>query len=159
MKPSPERLFHDNLRLAYHFGNRWAQRLAGVLEPDDVLQLAMLGLWQACLAWDPDRGQLSTLASACIRNECLRAAYRERRALAKRTALPPLDRLALSTRVFPNPETAALLSEAASRMDPLARAVIGTGRQQRVAQASGVSQVTVSRRWIRARRELEAVLA
>jgi len=158
MKSSPEQLFHDNLRLAYHFGYQWVHRLTGVLEAEDILQLAMLGLWKACLGWDPDRGQLSTLAAICIRNECLRAAQREGRAQAGRRALVASERL-VSSGAFAHPETAAMLASAAAGVDPVARRAMVSERQEEAARALGVSQTVVSRHLRKARQKLEAALS
>lgn len=38
---------------------------------EDIQQIGRMGLWLACLKWDPKKGALSTLADLCIHNEIL----------------------------------------------------------------------------------------
>ena len=60
-------LFYDNIKLAYHTSNKFNQ---DILEPDDVKQLALLGLWRACQTYDSCRGiNFSTYAIACMNNQ------------------------------------------------------------------------------------------
>lgn len=72
-------LFLANIRLAYKCAQRW-WRLLGPrkLEREDLIQIALLGLWKACLHWDPAQGSLGTLAYWVIANE-VRNALREQR--------------------------------------------------------------------------------
>lgn len=54
------KLFEDNINLA----NKLAQKYykTKYWEFDEALQIARMGLWKACLIWDPNQYKLSTLA-------------------------------------------------------------------------------------------------
>lgn len=54
------KLFEDNVNLA----NKLAQKYykTKYWEFDEALQIARMGLWKACLIWDPNKYKLSTLA-------------------------------------------------------------------------------------------------
>lgn len=60
-------LFNDNINLA----NRIAQKYykTKYWEFDEALQIARMGLWKACLIWDPDKYRLSTLAYNIINRD------------------------------------------------------------------------------------------
>lgn len=60
-------LFNDNINLA----NRVAQKYykTKYWEFDEAIQLARMGLWKACLIWDPDKYRLSTLAYNIINRD------------------------------------------------------------------------------------------
>lgn len=62
-----KQLFDDNINLA----NRVAQKYykTKYWEFDEAIQLARLGLWKACLIWDPDKYRLSTLAYNIINRD------------------------------------------------------------------------------------------
>ena len=61
------KLFNDNINLA----NRVAQKYykTKYWEFDEAVQLARMGLWKACLIWDPDKYRLSTLAYNIINRD------------------------------------------------------------------------------------------
>ena len=61
------KLFNDNINLA----NRVAQKYykTKYWEFDEAIQLARMGLWKACLIWDPDKYRLSTLAYNIINRD------------------------------------------------------------------------------------------
>lgn len=60
-------LFNDNINLA----NRIAQKYyrTKYWEFDEALQIARMGLWKACLIWDPNKYRLSTLAYNIINRD------------------------------------------------------------------------------------------
>lgn len=60
-------LFNENINLA----NRVAQKYykTKYWEFDEAIQLARMGLWKACLIWDPDKYRLSTLAYNIINRD------------------------------------------------------------------------------------------
>ena len=61
------KLFNDNINLA----NRVAQKYYNTKywEFDEAIQLARMGLWKACLIWNPDKYRLSTLAYNIINRD------------------------------------------------------------------------------------------
>lgn len=61
------KLFEDNLNLA----NKVAQKYykTKYWEFDEALQIARMGLWKACLIWDPNKYRLSTLAYNIINRD------------------------------------------------------------------------------------------
>lgn len=62
-------LFEKNQDLGYHFLHKYYPIHA---TNPDMQQVVMLGLWKACLKFDPSRGlKLSTFAYRCMRNELL----------------------------------------------------------------------------------------
>lgn len=60
-------LFNDNINLA----NKVAQKYyrTKYWEFDEALQIARMGLWKACLIWDPNKYRLSTLAYNIINRD------------------------------------------------------------------------------------------
>lgn len=60
-------LFNDNINLA----NRVAQKYykTKYWEFDEAIQIARMGLWKACLIWDPGKYRLSTLAYNIINRD------------------------------------------------------------------------------------------
>ena len=60
-------LFNDNINLA----NRIAQKYykTKYWEFDEAVQIARMGLWKACLIWDPNKYRLSTLAYNIINRD------------------------------------------------------------------------------------------
>ena len=60
-------LFNDNINLA----NRVAQKYykTKYWEFDEAIQIARMGLWKACLIWDPSKYRLSTLAYNIINRD------------------------------------------------------------------------------------------
>lgn len=66
MTPEPEQLFEQNQRLAYSVIWKIAPNFAN---DEDLKQEALLGLWKACLTWDPKKSQFSTYSVRCIRNQ------------------------------------------------------------------------------------------
>ena len=65
MEIDREKLLEENLGLARKIA--WEQaRFGGRYE--DLLSLALEGLWRAVLAWEPEKGALSTFAYPAMRN-------------------------------------------------------------------------------------------
>lgn len=60
------KLFEENERLAYFTLHRY---FPGYTIDEDLIQIAKLGLWKACLNYNPEKGQLATCAVIYIRNE------------------------------------------------------------------------------------------
>lgn len=63
---TPEELYSAHERLVWYVLNRFYPTFLG---DEDLAQEARIGLWKACLAYDPERGAFSTLAVRSIRNE------------------------------------------------------------------------------------------
>lgn len=62
---TPEELFESHIRLVYWVLYRYFPSIA---EDEDMRQLALIGLWRACLRYDPSFGcQFSTLAVKYVR--------------------------------------------------------------------------------------------
>ena len=59
-----EKLFKQNENLAYNIAKKYYK--TGYWEFDDSVQIARMGLWKACLIWDPGKFKLSTLATNVI---------------------------------------------------------------------------------------------
>ena len=70
-----EALFLQNMELA-HF-TLW-RRFPDRAKDEDSVQIALLGLWKACLTYDEGRGAFSTYAVSCCCHEILRE-YRDHR--------------------------------------------------------------------------------
>lgn len=65
-----ESLFHENMGLAYFTLHRYFPDLS---QDEDWQQVALLGLWKACMRYDTGREiAFSTFAVVCIKNEVLR---------------------------------------------------------------------------------------
>lgn len=156
--------FARNLRLAYHFAARYGQQWR-IVEPEDVVQLCLLGLWKACCAYRPQTGwQFATLAATCMRNEVLMAVRRQRRhregayrlyEAARRGQLSPSP-------AYAHPEGAALLHETLRglHLRPEVRTVLEEGCSHTEAgRRHGISQSLVSRRVRQARLQAESALS
>lgn len=65
MNPEPEELFNKNQSLVYSI--LW-RKFPTFAKDEDVRQEAMLGLWRACLTWDPKKSKFSTYSTKCIIN-------------------------------------------------------------------------------------------
>ena len=61
------KMFNDNINLA----NRVAQKYykTKYWDFDEAVQIARMGLWKACLIWDPEKYRLSTLAYNIINRD------------------------------------------------------------------------------------------
>ena len=53
-------LFNENINMAYKVASKYYK--TGYWDYEEALQIAQMGLWKACLIWDPDQYRLSTLA-------------------------------------------------------------------------------------------------
>ena len=71
------KLFEDNINLA----NRVAQKYykTKYWEFDEAIQIARMGLWKACLIWNPDKYRLSTLAYNIINRDFIDYDKRQKR--------------------------------------------------------------------------------
>lgn len=54
------KLFNSNINMAYKVASKYYK--TQYWDYDEALQIAQMGLWKACLIWDPDQYRLSTLA-------------------------------------------------------------------------------------------------
>ena len=57
-------LYKENIDLAHSIAKKYYK--TGYWEFDDAVQIARMGLWKACLIWDPGKFKLSTLATNVI---------------------------------------------------------------------------------------------
>lgn len=55
-----QELFDANRNIAYKVASKYYS--TPYWDYDEALQIAQLGLWKACLIWDPDKYKISTLA-------------------------------------------------------------------------------------------------
>lgn len=53
-------LFNENINMAYKLASKYYK--TGYWDYEEALQIAQMGLWKACLIWDPNQYRLSTLA-------------------------------------------------------------------------------------------------
>lgn len=71
-----EKLFAENINFAYWIMQRY---FYGLSKDEDVVQDALIGLWEACLAFDETRGfKFSAFATPCICNN-IRMSFRKRK--------------------------------------------------------------------------------
>lgn len=54
------KLFNDNINMAYKLASKYYK--TNFWDYNEALQIAQMGLWKACLIWDPEKYRLSTLA-------------------------------------------------------------------------------------------------
>lgn len=54
------KLFNDNINMAYKLASKYYK--TNYWDYNEALQIAQMGLWKACLIWNPDKYRLSTLA-------------------------------------------------------------------------------------------------
>lgn len=66
MNPEPEELFEKNQKLVYSI--LW-RKFPTFARDEDIRQEAMLGLWKACLSWNPSKRKFSTYSTRCILNQ------------------------------------------------------------------------------------------
>lgn len=162
-----ERLFNDNIALAYFARNRYGWMFRGFREisPEDVSQICLLALWNAALRFDGSRGCLfSTFAVSHMRGEmkkALRAEIREARfCAASIDACAPGERedgAGDGSRCeIPSPEDVGCAAVASSDLNAFistlperTRRVLACReagmRQAEIGRALGISQVHVSR--------------
>ncbi len=162
-----ERLFNDNIALAYFARNRYGWMFRGFREisPEDVTQICLLALWNAALHFDGSRGCLfSTFAVSHMRGEmkkALRSAMREARFCAVSIdAYAPGEREDGSGECnrydIPSPEDVGIAAAAVSDLNAFiftlperTRRVLACReagmRQAEIGRALGISQVHVSR--------------
>lgn len=61
------KLFEDNINIAYKVASKYYK--TQYWDFDEALQIAQMGLWKACLIWDPGKFRLSTLAYNIINRD------------------------------------------------------------------------------------------
>lgn len=66
-----DKLIEDNFRLVGFFTGKYAKKLAGKLDYDEVYSAANFGLVKAANAYEPGRGTFSTFVGMCIWHRCL----------------------------------------------------------------------------------------
>ena len=65
------KLFEENIRMAYHVASRFTPNT--IVDVDDIRQLALIGLYKACLNYKDGLGfKFSTYAYKVMRNEILK---------------------------------------------------------------------------------------
>ena len=62
-----KKLFEDNINIANKIASKYYK--TKYWEFDEALQIARMGLWKACLIWDPDKYRISTLAYNIINRD------------------------------------------------------------------------------------------
>lgn len=65
---TPEERFEQNIKLVYDILNK---KFPEYRFDEDFQQIAMIGLWKACLSYDESNYKFTTYAYPCIRNEIL----------------------------------------------------------------------------------------
>ncbi len=61
-----EKLFHDNIKLAYQFSKKYQ----GYYGREDAIQISLMGFWIACKTFDPSKGiKLSSYAYKVMSNQ------------------------------------------------------------------------------------------
>ena len=60
-------LFNQNINIAYKIASKYYK--TDYWEYDEALQIAQMGLWKACLIWDPNKYRISTLAYNIINRD------------------------------------------------------------------------------------------
>ena len=158
---TPEEMFERNARLATFFAKRWLPSFPESMR-DDVFAEARLGLWIACLTYDPNRGTtFSTYASNVIYNQ-LRMMYRKMKKDAATISLdaevqgpksgdprPLHEYIPSHDRALERVEDRCLIEV----LPPLLKQVVLEGKSQRqLSKEYGVSQPQISRR-LKAERE------
>lgn len=61
------KLFNDNINIANKVASKYYK--TKYWDFDEALQIAKMGLWKACLIWDPDKYRISTLAYNIINRD------------------------------------------------------------------------------------------
>lgn len=62
-----QKRFEDNINIANKIASKYYK--TKYWDYDEALQIARMGLWKACLIWDPDKYRLSTLAYNIINRD------------------------------------------------------------------------------------------
>lgn len=95
-RTEPERLFEENIRMAYSvLWKHYPQHG----NDEDMKQEALLGLWRACMTFDPAKSQFSTYATTCILNQirmAIRSIVRQPQTVSLNTPLKSQENLTLS---------------------------------------------------------------
>lgn len=153
MTPEPEQLFEQNQRLAYSVIWKIAPNFAN---DEDLKQEALLGLWKACLTWDPKKSQFSTYSVRCIRNQVymyFRKQAPANKQVSLEAVLPGLDRLTLADMLeepIPSIRNERIaLKELLLGLSPketqLVQARLDGKTQAEIAESLGIAQPTCSK--------------
>lgn len=67
MRPDPATVCKEYAGFVRWLAGRYYARFAKRVEYDDLAQAVRIGLWQAALSYDPDRGTFETYARLCCR--------------------------------------------------------------------------------------------
>jgi RNA polymerase sporulation-specific sigma factor len=152
-----KQLFEKKDKLVYDFLHRKFGTLAF---DEDIQQIARLGLWKACLAFDADRGmQFSTLAYRCMQNEVLQHFRREKKNVVPSCSIydpfgDPEDGIQLIEALtsvdraddcIPTMAYEKALASISDRDKRIVKLCIKGFSQKKVAQEVGISQSVVSR--------------
>lgn len=70
-------LYLENINLAHNVAKKYYK--TGYWEFDDAVQIARMGLWKACLIWDPNKFKLSTLAVNVITRDFIDYEIRQKK--------------------------------------------------------------------------------
>jgi RNA polymerase sigma factor (sigma-70 family) len=71
-----QQMIEENMKLVYHIIHRYYPTF---VNDEDIVQCGMLGLCKAADKWDVEKGEFSTLACKCIRNEILQEFRRRKK--------------------------------------------------------------------------------
>lgn len=70
-------LFNDNINIANKIASKYYK--TKYWDFDEALQIAKMGLWKACLIWDPEKYRISTLAYNIINRDFMDYDSRQKR--------------------------------------------------------------------------------
>ena len=74
MDEDKEKLFNENTKLVHYVINKSFQGLKTYIsgyDYEDIVQVGNIGLWKACLSYNPDKSKFTTYAIRIIYNEIL----------------------------------------------------------------------------------------
>lgn len=152
-RTEPERLFEENTKLAYSV--LW-HRFPQLGKDNDAKQEALLGLWKACITFDPNKSEFSTYATTCIVNQVrmmLRAASKQPPTVSISSPISDCDSLTLGDMIEePIPslsdgmiELKGFIKGLPQRDYDLIRYRVAGLSQKQISQKLGLSQPYLSR--------------
>ena len=167
-----ESLYLENERLVHGFLN---QNFKNSAFDEDVQQVAKMGLWKACLAFDESRGvSLSTFAYSIMRNEVLVYFRAQKKSIKPTCSIYDViseaengDRLAVIDTIpsidsaedcIPSMAIEAALSGLSERHKTIVKMCVAGYKQREVAEAVGYNQVYVGRVYGRFKRKLNSYM-
>ena len=166
-----EKLFSDNIKLCHYIVNRLKQN---AFDHDDMVQIAMIGLWKACKTYNPDKNcKFTSYAYRVIKHELLQSLRSVRcrdytkdaslDQLYEDTTISYMDTIADDTNV----EDIIEIKDTFSRVKDLFKILTGKERvcielyylkgykQKTIAEMYNVSQSEISRTIIKACKKLK----